>query len=303
MKAMLDLMKLKKTGDKINIEEISSRMVSFRKPSDFARDCRSLEYLQFFKATELRFFLFYGCIVFLKDLVDDHIYRHVLLLHCAVRLLSNDDLKAEDIDTAEEFLVEYVRLYPIIYGEEHVTYNVHVLMHIPYFSRLYGTLDSFSMFKFENFIQTLKGFVRKAQHPLQQLSNRLDEFSRVVDGSEKCTKFNSFELAENEKDSFIAIKHNENIIPARFQGFQTENGTKYVKVFRCLNIESFYDWPVDSAQLGEISYEHLSTTEEIFAEKEVFFKYCRFPFKNIFVLIPILHTSFLKFGGDVTQKK
>lgn len=296
---MLELLKLKKTGDKINIDEISNRMVAFRKPNDFSRDCRSLGYLQFFKATELRFFLFYGCIVFLKGVVDDYIYRHVLLLHCAVRLLSNDNLKPEDIDVAEEFIMEYVRLYPLIYGEENVTYNVHVLMHIPYYARLYGTLDSFSMFKFENFIQTLKGFVRKAQHPLQQLSNRLDEFSRIVDGSEKSTKFNSFEIIENEKDSFIGIKHNGNIIPARFLRFENLNGDKYVKVLRCLKTKSFYDWPVDSKQLGEISYENLSSTEETFAEKEVFFKYCRFPFDNIFVLIPILHTSFLKFGEHI----
>lgn len=65
---------------------------------------------------------------------------------------------------AEEFLLEYDRLYPMIYGEENVTYNVHVLMH-------------------------------------------------------------------REKDSFIGIKHNGNIIPARFLRFETENGTKYVKVF------------------------------------------------------------------------
>lgn len=297
---MLELMKLKKTGEKIQIDEISSRMAAFRKPNDFSRDCRSLDYLQFFKATELRFFLFYGCVVFLKGMVDDYIYRHVLLLHCAVRLLSNDDLKSEDIDVAEELILEYVRLYPIIYGEENVTYNVHVLMHIPYFSRLYGSLDSFSMFKFENFIQMLKGFVRKAQHPLQQLSNRLDEFSRIIEGSEK---FNSFDLnANNEKDSFIGIKRNGNIIPARFLRFETENGIKCVKVLRCLKTKSFYDWPVDSKQLGEISYENLSDTEETFAEKDIFLKYCRFPSENIFVLIPILHTSFLKFGDNMIQK-
>lgn len=227
---MLELLKLKKTGSKINIDEISERMVQFRKPTDFSRDCRSLEYVKFFKATEFRFFLFYGCIVFLKEAVDDYIYRHILLLHCAVRLLYSDDLNEEQIKVAEKLILEYVRLYPIIYGEDHVVYNVHVLMHIPYFCRLYGTLDSFSTFKFENFIQKLKSFVRKAQHPLQQLSNRLDEHSRIVDGSEKCSKFNSFELSDKDKDAFIAVKHNENIIPARFNRYENVNGVKVVKV-------------------------------------------------------------------------
>lgn len=223
-------MKLKKTGDAIDIDGISTLMIQFQKyrPSDFARDCRSLEYLPYFKATEIRIFLYYGCIVFLKDMVNDFIYQHWLLLHCAVRLMSDDNLQQENIDLAEEFLKEFVRLFPNIYGEENVTYNVHV--HIPYYVRLYGPLQSFSMFKFENYIQTIKKFVRKAQHPLQQIANRLNEHEEFKDGFYEAKKFNTFVVELNEKDAFIAIKHGDKIIPARFlRRLTTEEGFNALK--------------------------------------------------------------------------
>lgn len=52
----------------------------------------------------------------------------------------------------------------------------------------------------------------------------------------------------------------------------------------------------DSKQLGEISYDGISTSEELFLEEEVFYKYCRLPYQQVFVLVPILHTSSLRFG-------
>lgn len=296
---MLGLMKLKKTGDAIDIDAISKLMTQFQqyRPTDFARDCRSLEYLPFFKATEFRLFLYYVCVVFLKDSVNDYIYRHWLLLHCSVRLLSDDDLRPENIDQAEKFITEFVRLFPNIYGEENVTYNVHVLLHIAYYVRRYGALHKFGMFKFENYIQTIKKFVRKAHCPLQQIANRLKEHEKYNDGFYFAKNFDAYVLMPNEKDAFIAIKHNQKIFPARFlRRFTTSEGIKRVEVLRCMNIKSIYTWPLDSKQLGEISYESLSSVKESFPEDEIFYKYCRIPHNGIFFLVPILHTASLRFG-------
>lgn len=125
-------------GHVIDIDQISERIIQFKLfcPSDFARDIRSLDYLDKFKATELRQFLYYGSIVFLKDLVDDYIYEHWLLLHVAIRLLACDTLTADNIDVAEVLLKRFVEQFPMIYGQDSVSYVVHVLMHIPYYSRL-----------------------------------------------------------------------------------------------------------------------------------------------------------------------
>lgn len=43
------------------------------------------------------------------------------------------------------------------------------------FIRQFGPLDSFSSFRFENFLQILKSFLRKAEKPLQQVIRRYTE--------------------------------------------------------------------------------------------------------------------------------
>lgn len=149
-------------------------MIVFDRLTDFARDVRSLSDLTHFKATDLRQFVLYGGIVFLKGLVADHIYDHWLLLHVAVRLLSVDSLTSDNIDTAERLLHKFVEQYPLIYGEDSITYVVHLLLHITYYSRLYGALDAFSCYKFENFIQKLKKWLGNAHDPLQQIRNRIE---------------------------------------------------------------------------------------------------------------------------------
>lgn len=100
----LDLLILMLDDD--TVEEISRRITEFKdfRSAEFARDCRSLNYLSKFKATELRQFLLYGGPVFLNGLVSDIIYDHWLLLHTAIRLLSNFDLTPNCINVAEKLL-------------------------------------------------------------------------------------------------------------------------------------------------------------------------------------------------------
>lgn len=287
-----DKLEFIKRGD--NASEISAKMENFKfyRPSEFARDCRSLDNLSYFKATELRQFLYYGCVAILKDLVDDHIYYMWLLLHCAVRLLS---MGSEHVDEADVLLKEYVNLYPTVYGENSVTYCVHMLLHIPYFVRLYGTLDSFSAYKFENFIQRLKKFVGNAHNPLQQIFNRIEERNLNFGESDEIADFNKVELGFDEKDSFFAVKNNNKIFPVKVVNIVTENEVQCIKVLRCLNLKSLFTHPMDSAQLGELSYETLSTNEETFPLSTICWKYCRIPYKDEFALLPILHTLFHKF--------
>lgn len=273
-----------------HITKISERILNFRKyrPSEFARDCRSLDYLSFYKATESRQILLYGCVSFLEGLVDDHVYYMWLLLHCAARLMSDRSEKAEQ---AEELLSEFVELYPSVYGENSVTYNIHVILHIPFFVRLYGAIDDFSAYKFENLIQDLKKMVAKANNPLQQIFNRIEERNNNLEEPNNIADFDEFTVSTNEKDSFFAMKGTgEEKFPVKVVDVFTENGVKYVKVLRCMDLKPLFKYP-----MGEVSYAKLSENEEIYPLSAIAWKYCRMPFRNEYALIPMLHTSFMKF--------
>lgn len=299
LKILKFLIKMQKLpGHVIDIDQISERIIQFKIfcPSDFARDIRSLDYVDKFKATELRQFLYYGSIVFLKDLVDDFIYEHWLLLHVAIRLLACDTLTADNIDVAEVLLKRFVDEFPTIYGRDTVSYVVHVLMHIPYYSRLYGSLDKFSCYKHENYIQKLKGYLGNAHRTLQQIVNRMEEEDFYNIDSYTTPEFNNTEISCSERDSFVAFKVDGKIIPCRVVGIFEQELTKYFAVRRCLNIKNFYTSPIDSSEIGEVTYDSLDHTIEHFKTSDVVYKYCRIPYQSVFVLIPVLHTCFHKFS-------
>ena len=68
-----------------------------------------------------------------------------------------------------------MKQFPELYGTESVRYCVHSLIHLPADTLLYGNLDSYSAFKFENHLQKLKSYIQHGPRPLEQLANRLAE--------------------------------------------------------------------------------------------------------------------------------
>lgn len=119
----------------IDPESISDRLMLLVKPnipSEISRDCRRLAYISYFKATEFKQILNYSDIVVLRNLVNNDIYYHFLLLHCAVRILSCSTLSniPENINNAETLIQEYVSNYHTIYGANKLVHNVHNLLHL-----------------------------------------------------------------------------------------------------------------------------------------------------------------------------
>lgn len=160
-----------------HIEEINTRLEQVRRhtPCEFARKARSLKELDHWKATELRQFLLYSGPVVLKGILSNDNYRHFLTLSVAVRILVNSYQFKTYNSYASELLIYFVRHFPRVFGNHHLSYNVHGLVHLSRDSKIHGHLDKFSAFKFENHLQKLKQLVRSPFNALQQLHNRIVE--------------------------------------------------------------------------------------------------------------------------------
>lgn len=76
---------------------------------------------------------------------------------------------------AKKLLFYVVKLFPKIYGNHHMTYNVHCLLHLSQDAKNHGPLDSYSCYIFEAHIKNVKRMVRSHNLPLQQFANRLKE--------------------------------------------------------------------------------------------------------------------------------
>lgn len=149
-------------------------MISKLMPCEFARKPRSLHELERYKATEFRMFLLYTGPLCLIGNVDQNIYKNFLMLSVSIRILSSE-LISEFVDVAEKLLSNFVTHYIQIYGERHVVYNVHNLIHLTDDAKVFGSLEKFSAFPFENFLGKLKRQLRKPDKPLEQLVNRIKE--------------------------------------------------------------------------------------------------------------------------------
>jgi len=79
------------------------------------------------------------------------------------------------VDYAEALLKHFVSIFECLYGKCFIFYNVHNLVHLCNDVRKYGPLDSFSAFRFENFLSSIKRQLRKSDKPLQQLWKRYME--------------------------------------------------------------------------------------------------------------------------------
>lgn len=102
------------------------KFLSFRPfiPSDFCRKPRTLKELNLFKANEFRLILLYLVPVWLDDIVSPELYKRLLLLHTAIRLL-------DSVNDARELINGFVEIYPDTFGNDNFTFNTHCLLHIP----------------------------------------------------------------------------------------------------------------------------------------------------------------------------
>lgn len=111
------------------IKQISDNLISLREdvPLEFSRKPRNLEDIKHWKATEFRQILYTGPMV-LKNILRHDKYTHFLSFHVAVRMLCAD--QCTNIDYAQALLVHFVKWFADLYGPEHVSHNVHGLIHL-----------------------------------------------------------------------------------------------------------------------------------------------------------------------------
>jgi len=132
-------------------------------------------HLHRFKATEFRFFILYSGPIITYNILDSVKYDHFIQLHIAITIFSSAPLIKSYLYVAEESIRQFVCKASKIYGEDFVVYNIHSLLHLCTDVQIYGPLDRYSCFPFENYLQSLKRRIRSKRLPLEQVYNRIAE--------------------------------------------------------------------------------------------------------------------------------
>ena len=272
-------------------EELSDALgaLSGLLPTEFSRQPRSLTYLKFFKATEFRSFLLYTGVVVLRDVLGAGQYDHFVTLSVAIRLLSETDSakRGISISLADKLLKMYVRQSRRYYGRKFLVYNVHNLTHIAADVERFGlSLTELSSFPFENYLGTLKRYVRGRRNPLVEIVKRRDEFqSASIDKprSKRC-----FKVLPNGRDSVFEV--DDGVV---FVRRVANKGTYFCDMFKRRVLANFFEKPMPSTSLGIYYLASDSPSTRITVDHSVLHrKLVCVPYRDDgFVLTSLLHDN------------
>lgn len=180
-------------------ELISQRLLSLNSHipscSEFRRRPRPIADYKYWKATEFRTFLLYCGPVVLRNILHSDLYIHFLTLSVAIYIGIDPSLAKDSqwVAYANELMKVFVKQTEILYGTQMMVYNIHNCLHLMRDVGNYGCLDGFSAFPFENYMQTIKSWLRGPNKHLEQVSKRLGELESqdAIVKHEKSEKYRS----------------------------------------------------------------------------------------------------------------
>ena len=130
---------------------VDERLLSIKPVNSAGRIPRSISgNLKFWKATELKAWLFSYSIPILYNLMKPLYLYHYASLVEAIFLLTGDSISSSDIERSDRFLRYFVYMFQTLYGERYITLNMHSLIHLPQTVLDIGPLWAHSCFPFED---------------------------------------------------------------------------------------------------------------------------------------------------------
>ena len=252
-------------------------------PSEFNRQPRSLDDLDYWKATELRSFLLYSGMVVLKGIVADDVYEHFLCLCLAMTLLScpDDERRNGSITFCRELLARFAGDAAALYGGPFVVYNVHSVQHIPDDVEFHNVpLQRIDAFCFENKLKDLKSYIKGPENPLAQVYQRTLEKQRSTQSNGKAKVI---KVSCKPKDSC----------------FETDDKVLVVKrivnkKYICLayskrNLYNLFSKPKQSKDFGIFYVPAKSKCKVVeMSDYQMVNKCVKLPFKDGFVVVPMI---------------
>lgn len=305
------------------IKIISENLLNLKQmiPREFNRKPRSLEEISYWKATEFRTFLIYLGPLVLKDVLDVAVYENFLAFHFSISvLISEKHLQKFSLSCIKSIINIFITHSKSLYGLEFLIYNVHLVSHICDDVKLFGKLDNFSAFPFENYLGELKSLIKAPTNPLQQIHRRLMEKNLFVSIPVSPVKHLNLIMEQSSgpliypgrikwKKQFTKIYFHDTVLitvsHSKADSYcSTLNGEKIIQIHNIastasnqiyiigkefLEYSDFYKYPYPSSELNIFMVEKLSKIE-IYPINEISGKVIVFPFRKKSLAMPIIHT-------------
>ena len=152
-------------------------------PSEFRRKPKSICDFRIYKGSEFKRILQYdGILVFYFLTMNakeyEGVYQCFLMLSCAARILSDEDLCHQYVGDARQLLKGFVNYSESVFGDHFVVYNIHHLLHLADDCGIHGVLDGFSAELYESYLGRMKRWLRAPGRTITQIVARTLEHEK-----------------------------------------------------------------------------------------------------------------------------
>lgn len=133
-----------------HLKIIDERLLKFKPPSSFPRNPRSVTELKKFKASEFEALLFHYTYPCLYNILPPRILNAFMELSSAIFLLLDPNLNSSTIESCRNMLQRFTSRFKRQFGESKMTFNVHLLRHLPDVAINFGALYNTSLYPYES---------------------------------------------------------------------------------------------------------------------------------------------------------
>ncbi|XP_028418505.1 uncharacterized protein LOC114543898 [Dendronephthya gigantea] len=154
-----------------HIAEIDAKLRQIIPPHEVTRIPRSVTQRAYWKGSEWHWWILLYCPIVLYGLLPSRYYHHMLLLCHGVYLLTKASITHSDLNHASASLTKFVNEFQQLYGEIHMTYNIHQLNHLTQTVIDWGPLSIYSTYVFEGFNLVLMRLFHGTQAVPMQIAN------------------------------------------------------------------------------------------------------------------------------------
>lgn len=187
-----------------NIQLVDDLLTALKPTREISRTPRKMSDRKHWKAHEWLSWLLIYSLPIMKEMFPSNMVQHWGLLVDAVAILIKKGATKSEIYFAEISLIKFIRQTEDIYGLNQVSFNVHLLSHLPRSVINWGPLFAHSAFAFENKNFELQRFVKSSHGVCLQICN----FYRLKFFKSKLEKLCDKDLTQKEK--FFLEKLNRN---------------------------------------------------------------------------------------------
>ncbi|XP_043472742.1 uncharacterized protein LOC122505298 isoform X1 [Leptopilina heterotoma] len=152
--------------------EVDKLLLQIQPPRDLHRVTEKISDKSLWKAMHWKSWLLYYCLPIMSKFLPLELVEKCALFVNSIKTLLQIKITEAELAKCEEDLLIFVGDYNALYGDNNMTFNVHILLHAVQSVRMTGPLWSTSAFPFEHNIFCLKNTMNGQKSIEQQMSSK-----------------------------------------------------------------------------------------------------------------------------------